>query len=142
MSIRQYRDGDVGALIHEVVTLKFDQLISNQRIPKYLLQDARVDTHLDLMAENLIVALTRHIAYFEDEEGTLKVPATWWDHLKLRFFPDWARKRWPIRWTVYQARLYLPEVPRPRGTTFEYAVWRSEGEVALQPPAERVSCSL
>ena len=39
-----------------------------------------------------------------------KWPKTWWDAFKDRWFPVWAKKRWPVEWSelrvdepVYQA---------------------------------------
>jgi hypothetical protein len=30
-----------------------------------------------------------------------KVPATWWQHFKERFFRGWMRRRWPVRYQVH-----------------------------------------
>jgi len=29
---------------------------------------------------------------------TISYPATWWQAFKLKYFPTWARERWPIRY--------------------------------------------
>lgn len=62
------------------------------------------------------------------QERFLEVPRTWWDHTKLRWFPAWALKRWPVLYMTYDAMAILPHVPVPNrpGHTVEYAVWREQ----------------
>lgn len=43
-----------------------------------------------------------------DEGGRVEWPATWWEHLKERWFPRWALRRWPVRmesktWKTWKA---------------------------------------
>lgn len=62
------------------------------------------------------------------EERLLKVPANWWQHVKQRFFPHWALKRWPVLYQVYDAAVILPRVPvvRPEYHTVEFPVWQAK----------------
>ena len=32
----------------------------------------------------------------------VKSPANWWEHFKLRWFPSWALKRWPVEVLVQE----------------------------------------
>lgn len=34
-------------------------------------------------------------------DETCKHPRDWWEHFKLRWFPRWALKRWPVAWTTH-----------------------------------------
>lgn len=34
------------------------------------------------------------------EEVTFSYPASWWQHFKAECFPEWLRKRYPVRMTV------------------------------------------
>lgn len=49
-------------------------------------------------------------------------PATWWQAFKQRFFPRWARKRWPVQLTTVtrdpvtvEAEALFPELEPVRG---------------------------
>jgi hypothetical protein len=53
----------------------------------------------------MLLRLNAHVwaQKVQDEEVTLRAefsaswPATWWQHLKQRWFPAWALRRWPVR---------------------------------------------
>jgi hypothetical protein len=63
------------------------------------------------------------------KQRVLEVPANWWEHLKERWFPQWALKRWPVLTRHYDAGVILPRVPvvRPEYHTVEFPVWRQSG---------------
>jgi hypothetical protein len=40
-----------------------------------------------------------------------KWPATWWDAFKDRWFPAWAKRRWPVEWR--RLKQVVPELDAP-----------------------------
>jgi len=61
----------------------------------------------------------------------VRYPADWWQAFKERWFPDWALKRWPVRWTVYEldvAAVYPDFRPSlPQYDAFEIVLpWRMD----------------
>lgn len=50
------------------------------------------------------------------EEPIEEIPADWWQHFKLRWFPKWAKKKWPVRYEWVTAYHVFPEIPIPEGT--------------------------
>ena len=54
----------------------------------------------------------------EVEEHTY--PRTWWDAVKLRWFPAWTRKWLPVDMVRVRMERYCvyPEIPRPSGATY------------------------
>lgn len=67
----------------------------------------------------------------------IKTPKDWWQHLKLRFAPRWAKKRWPVQWeeatmeASFSAAVLYPDLPwRPGdlGRRFAVVVPDSDGE--------------
>lgn len=32
----------------------------------------------------------------------IEYPATWWDAVKDRWYPAWAKKRWPVNYTIHK----------------------------------------
>jgi nuclear transport factor 2 (NTF2) superfamily protein len=41
-----------------------------------------------------------HLYYsYEVERISVRFPADWWEAFKERWFPKWARDRWPVKWT-------------------------------------------
>lgn len=48
--------------------------------------------------------------------GTFAYPADWWQAFKLRWFPKWARRRWPAKMSHIKVLALFPEyVPPPSG---------------------------
>jgi len=45
--------------------------------------------------------------------ATLTCPADWWSAFKARWFPAWARRRWPSRVTVVELQDYYRDVEMP-----------------------------
>lgn len=43
-----------------------------------------------------------------------KWPATWWDAVKERWFPEWAQKRWPVEWVMLKQVVPTLEAPDRR----------------------------
>ena len=48
-----------------------------------------------------------HIYYgYEIDRLQFKFPRDWWEAFKERWFPEWARKRWPV---VYEMKIWKRE---------------------------------
>jgi len=45
--------------------------------------------------------------------ATIDTPKDWWEHLKERWFPKWALKKWPVRYEKYEIWEAFPEVAMP-----------------------------
>ena len=41
-------------------------------------------------------------------------PATWWDAVKLRWFPQWALNRWPAAMNRIDGLILYPKIALPR----------------------------
>ncbi len=54
----------------------------------------------------MVIELMRH--YPKQQGPVVKVPRDWWQHIRERFWPKWAKKRWPVRYREYQAELHFP----------------------------------
>lgn len=76
-------------------------------------------------SRNLVMQLMGVVAMWR-EERLLKTPANWWQHFKLRWFPKWALRRWPVLYEYHDAAVILPKVPvvRPEYHVPEFAVWQ------------------
>lgn len=68
--------------------------------------DVRADT-VDDLAEKLALKIEAAILAHTFEEDVASYPADWVSAFKLRFFPEWALKRWPpemvtLKYTRYE----------------------------------------
>jgi len=71
--------------------------------------ELRVDVQRAAWADSLLIRLTRYIWGKIDSTEEHKYPETWRDAFKLRWFPKWALKRWPVRYvriTVKRGGIY------------------------------------
>lgn len=96
-----------------VETIRVQMLKFAQRLalsPEYV-QDAKFDAFEDPLTGNVLAIFYRKIPAVCGPD--VRVPYSWWDHVKERFLTGYLRNRFPIRYRTYQAREYLPEFPIP-----------------------------
>jgi hypothetical protein len=58
--------------------------------------------------ECAVAQLTNIIAGERIKE--IRWPLDWWQHLKERWFPKFALKRWPVRYHTFKIDLLYPEI--------------------------------
>ncbi len=44
----------------------------------------------------------------------VRYPADWWQAFKDRWFPAWAKERWPVRYVRYDLMALYPEIKLPQ----------------------------
>lgn len=64
-------------------------------IDEHIPLDLRFNVHLETNTRLLVSTLYAHIRSSSTQERTVTVPASWWDHFKLEYFPAWALTLWP-----------------------------------------------
>lgn len=76
----------------------------------------KLHSHVDFMVGGMVVELRQHIYGRIAEQEEVKYPADWWEAFKGRWFPAWAKERWPVRyrWITLTARELYPMVKMPR----------------------------
>ncbi len=47
------------------------------------------------------------------EEDIMETPSDWWQHFKLRWFPRWLKKRYPVKMSWISAIHQFPELDIP-----------------------------
>ncbi len=68
------------------------------------------------------------------EYKEVSYPADWWQAFKERWFPKWAKRRWPVEYEVRRITLHVlyPNFRHPNDDTFlpvkvwDDEVWREE----------------
>ena len=80
--------------VAEAIKMAVDERVSFANI-KY----ARFDL-LEDSANKLVARLSAFVYGLEVDRIVVNKqwPATWWDAVKERWFPNWAKQRWPVRW--------------------------------------------
>lgn len=68
---------------------------------------------------------------------TWRWPADWWQHFKERWFPAWARQRWPVvyQWRRVDIDAVYPELSKRVSLPREQHYLR----IAEHPPEEAIS---
>lgn len=87
---------------------------------KYIPGSYRPQVRWDLEGRTLAIEIERHIWARRLGDSTAKWPADWWEAVKERWFPVWAKARWPVRysqldttaWHLYPAFQYEHHTPR------------------------------
>lgn len=63
--------------------------------------------HTQRVLRGLAITLSTFVLKLEHDEVTLdsiQVPATWWDHFKLVYFPEWLKRRYPVSFITHATR--------------------------------------
>ena len=72
-----------------------------------------IERRVDLCGRVMQITMHRTV-WGKTGAGVLKVewPANWWQHVKQRFAPRWALRRWPVlmETQAYDAMTYAPEL--------------------------------
>lgn len=99
-------------------------------LPQTLLDHITVERIPDLIGGGLIYMLRASIWAQRLDEQVVRYPADWWQAFKQRFFPYWARQRWPVRETVKAMRLYAwyPDLMIPSQRSQYVIEIRSDGQ--------------
>ena len=84
-------------------TARIERFCLRHRIDRQLLmRNTVVEKWMDEATQSMVIHMERRIAAGETVEETHSVqyPADWWQHLKQRWSPRWALKRWPVKMTT------------------------------------------
>lgn len=94
----------------ESITLQVRRLSLHKRIT---VEEAKVYLERDICANDLVLVLEAKVYSSLPEAVEHRYPTTWWDAFKERWFPRWARVRWPASWTVVRMErgAYYPTIP-------------------------------
>ena len=75
----------------ERIDLRFDK-----HIDKYLLIEQRFDV-FEFTAGQMLLELRGYLLGEKTNETIITYPLDWWEAFKERWFPLWAKKRWPVK---------------------------------------------
>ena len=80
-----------------------------------MLQQASVEMFADMMTDSFVASI--HAWMWGVKGEVITYPKDWWQAFKARWFPAWAKRRWPVQmerftpWRVFQG-LAIPEGTR------------------------------
>lgn len=78
-----------------------------QRISKefldWLAEDpiVRTSVYTEFMCDEIVLRVVLKIFGEDLQNATVKYPENWKEAIKDRFMPGWAKKMWPVRYTVH-----------------------------------------
>jgi nuclear transport factor 2 (NTF2) superfamily protein len=75
-----------------------------------------INTMLKFSLDEMAIRITQEVYGREMDRIEVRYPADWWQAFKERWFPTWAKERWPVRETVVDmvARELYPHVSAPQ----------------------------
>lgn len=78
------------------------------QIPRHVLLNATLDQALGYASDEILYRLRSYLAGSKSEtervDQIIRVPLSWWDHVKERFAPKWFLKRWPIQYRTIEIK--------------------------------------
>ena len=73
------------------------------------LHDARLERQADVFANQMVYRLQAYI-WANPRHASIEYPKDWVEWLRDRWFPKWAKRRWPIKMTRVDIREIFPEM--------------------------------
>ena len=70
--------------------------------------NAVADVVLDTQVEGVVLRVKAFV--WGSVNSEIKYPATWWQHVKERWYPKSWLKRWPVKHTTYEAVQLYPQL--------------------------------
>lgn len=67
------------------------------QLPELALSERDFSTVFDLQAQALRMEVRKAVFGRKLSEVSVSYPADWWQAVKDRWFPAWAKKRWPVQ---------------------------------------------
>lgn len=111
---------------HVQAMASLDMLDQIQFTPKF-------DSWIEHTAQSMVLSMRTEVLGQRLMRVDESYPSTWWDAVKLRFYPKWALKRWPSRMThitVDAHALYPTIAPIPDHSPYMH-IQRFSGTVTL-----------
>jgi hypothetical protein len=91
---------------YDRVTLDIIQQTVKFHLDKYDIHNLTTHIYDDPMLNAKIVQIVRRIASEKLEEievraeATIEYPATWWEHFKERWYPEWLKRKFPVKYDL------------------------------------------
>ena len=63
--------------------------------------ETNISEWIDFTADNIRIEVRGFVWEEQLERRETSYPADWWQAFKERWFPEWAQRRWPIKYTHY-----------------------------------------
>lgn len=102
--------------IQEIV-LNIERMGALRKIPLRYVDVDRVEfsCSIERCMGEMVLSIDHYVATQQLERIEVKYPADWWQHLKQRWYPIWAIKRWPVKYTCQQmeAKALYPKIALP-----------------------------
>lgn len=95
---------------------------------EFLLSKLNTQVQVDALTDSLLISLDTYLDGITNHKISIhkRWPRTWWDALKDRWFPSWAKTRWPPQYDSIDIDqpLYLAVCPHlytePQGSHLEW----------------------
>lgn len=102
------------------VSVEFFRLGNQVRIADRILMEASVNSEVIMThaIEGLCLGIQTWLlkSPHPAKQVTLYAPADWWEHFKERWFPQWAKDKWPVLYGIPTQYEYGPIYVCPHST--------------------------
>lgn len=112
--------------VNEITLHEIAQSLMAELDPKYL-SKAEILEYVTIAGKKIAIQV-RAFVYAEEESVKhleIEYPDGWWEAFKDRWLPEWALKRWPVRYIchVVDVEVIYPEVrPQIEGHEFKLKI--------------------
>ena len=91
----------------DTVTLERIRRVAIMMFTEADLHNLTVDFRRDHIVNTYLLETVHSLLAYEAKavKHEITYPADWWQHLKQRWFPAWAQKRWPVKEAVCGVRV-------------------------------------
>lgn len=104
-------------IVTDTASIRLDkiQCVVRQTVSDYGFRgpgaNAYARTVEDFLTRQTAVAFRTYFLGLGQEKREVEWPADWWQHFKARWFPAWAKRRWPVQMTRREFIVYAKVCP-------------------------------
>ena len=109
------------------VTLHVERYVSARLVDWVFANPPRI--HVDYVIQSAALMMQALQDVLIQRELLAEYPSTWWDAVKLRFFPAWALRRWPAVMNRIDGEILYPMIAIPhyrKGVTLKLNNYRAD----------------
>lgn len=79
----------------QTIELQLDKVMADLAFDERQMYECNVEYSVTMRAA--LVRIRRYVWEQLVDRYSFEYPCDWWQHFKQRWFPQWARQRWPVR---------------------------------------------
>ena len=93
------------------------QYLNQELVDQFAIEpEVEFTAHAYFMCDDIVLRIKQAVYGRTMERVEVKYPRDWWEAVKDRWLPEWAKARWPVKYQCHTltATEFYPKISEPR----------------------------